>query len=138
MQQLFHGITTLTKLVGSITEPAAALLYDTQFHTHVDDLAHLRNAFAKNNIEFGGTEWRSHLVLYDLYLHPVAHRFFAILDLRHAPDIEPDRGIEFKGITTGGRLGISKHDTDLFPELVDEDTDGIGLADRSRELSERL
>ena len=96
------------------------------------------NSFPENDVEFRCPERRSDLVLHHFYFYPVAHRFFAILDLRHAPDIQPDRSIEFQRVASRRRLRIAEHDADLFPQLVDKNTNGIGLADRSGKLSQSL
>ncbi len=68
----------------------------------------------------------------------MALNIVAILNGGTATYVQTNAGIELKGITARGGLWVSKHDTYLLAQLVDEDTSGVRLADRCRQFSKGL
>ena len=61
-----------------------------------------------------------------------------ILQALHAADIDADRRIILQGTAAGGDLWVAVDHADLFTQLVDEDADGVGLADDAGQLAHGL
>ena len=83
-------------------------------------------------------EGRGHLVLDDLDLDPVADDLVALLDGRHPPDVDPQRGVELEGPAAGRRLRVAQEEADLLPDLVDEDEAGFGPGHDGGQLAQGL
>ena len=107
-------------------------------YAQINNLANLADTLTKGNLKLSLAERRSNLVLHHLHTYQIAKNIFTILDGRSLADIQTYRSIEFQGITTGSRLRVAKHDTNLITQLVDEDTSGVCLADGRGELAESL
>src|SRR5690606_37801104 len=137
-QELLNCISSLAEFIVVIAEPATALLDYAELYTHVNDLAGLGDTFTEDDIEFRRPEWRGYLVFDDFHLYTVAYGFIAILDLRAAAYVKPYGRIELKCITAGSCFGIAEHDADLFPQLVDEDANGICLRNGGGEFTQCL
>ena len=137
-QQLLHGVASLADLAVAVREPRAGFLDHAVVDAQVDDLADLRDALAEHDVEFRTFERGCHLVLHDLHLRACSQLFLAVLDDRHAADVDAHAGVEFQGIAARRGLGITVDDTDLVAQLVDEDADRLGLRDARRQLAQCL
>ena len=137
-QQFLDGVASLSDLAVAVGEPRSGLLDDSVVDAEVDDLADLGDALAEHDVEFGALERGCHLVLDDLDLRAGAELLLAVLDDRHASDVDADRGVEFQGVTARCGLGVSVYDSDLVAQLVDEDADGLGLGDARCEFAQGL
>src|SRR5262249_8088977 len=104
----------------------------------LDDLAFAGNTLAVHDLEFGFTEGRRDLVLHHLDPGHVARDFLAILDGANAPDVQADRGVELQRVTAGRGFRATKHHANFHTNLVDENDDGVGTLDVTRELAQRL
>ena len=104
----------------------------------VDEAALARDADAVEDVELGLLERRRHLVLDDLDARAVADRLGAVLERLDAADVEADRGVELERLAARGGLGAAEEDADLLAQLVDEDHRGVGLAESTGELAQRL
>ena len=107
-------------------------------HSEIQDVSGSGNAPAEHNVKLRFLKRRRHLVLHDFDAGAVTDHFSARLQGLRPADIEAHRSVKFQRAAAGRRLRISKHDPDLFPELIDEDHDAPGLAHGSRQLAERL
>src|SRR5207247_8920264 len=101
-------------------EPHAPVLDHPALHTDFDQLAALQHPLAIHDIEIHHLERRRHLVLDHLDPGLVADHLVAVLDRADAPDVEPDRGIEFERLAAGRGFRVAEHDADLHADLVDE------------------
>ncbi len=107
-------------------------------HAHVDQAALAADALAVEDVELGLLEGRRDLVLDDLDAGTVADRVRAVLEGLDTADVEAHGGVELQRAATGGGLRRAEHHTDLLAELVDEDRGGLGLVERTGDLTERL
>src|SRR5947209_17599495 len=112
--------TSLPNALAVIGEPGARLLDDTGLNPQIDQFAALRYPLAVHDIEIDDLERRRHLVLYDLDARLVADDLVALLDRADAPDIETDRGIEFKCVAARRGLRIAEHHADRLAGLIGE------------------
>ena len=106
--------------------------------SEIEQVAFPREAVTVEQIDLHFLERRSHFVLYDFDLRPVADDLVAIFDSGAAPHFHANRGVELQSVAAGGRLGIAEHDADLLAQLVDEDEAGVGARDLAGELSQSL
>ena len=83
LKQRLGCIATLCKFRAIIAVPRARLLYYVVFNTKVYNLANLRYALAKHNLELGLAEWRSHLVLDYLDTNLITYNLVAVLNARN-------------------------------------------------------
>src|SRR5439155_2504947 len=114
------------------------LPHDALLHAHVDKAAYAADPDSVKNIEFCAAEWGCALVLQDLDAGPIADRVGAVLERLDPAHVQPDRGVEVERLAAAGRLRTSEHHTDLFPQLVDEDRGGLGLAQCAGDLAQGL
>src|SRR4029450_2726649 len=131
-------LASLAELVAVVGEPGPRLLDQADVHADIQQAPLLGDPLAVDDVELGGAERRGQLVLDHLGPGPVADHLGTVLQRLDAPHIQPDRGVELERPPAGGGLRRSKEDTDLLPELVDEDGGGLGLGDRAGELAEGL
>ena len=61
-----------------------------------------------------------------------------LLECLHAAHVQTHGRIELERTSTGGRLRITKHHTNLLTQLVNEDHDTVRLADDRSELTQCL
>src|SRR6185503_6873308 len=92
----------------------------------------------EHDVELGHPEGRGDLVLDDLDLVPPTSDIGALLDALGAADLQPDGGVELQRPSAGGGLRIAVHDTDLHPQLIDEDNDTARAVDGAGQLAEGL
>src|SRR5439155_21818702 len=88
-----------------------------------------RDAFAELDVELRLAEGGGDLVLDDLHAHAVADRLGAVLERLDAPDVESLGGVELQRAPAGLSLGRSKHDANLFPDLVGDDAERLRAAE---------
>src|SRR5688500_10161463 len=98
----------------------------------------MTDTFVEHHVEFRLPERGRDLVLDDLDPNVVADDRLAFLDRADAADVQPQRGVEFERLATGGRFGVPKHDPDLLAQLINEHHRTIGAIDGAGELPERL
>ena len=96
------------------------------------------DAFAKQDVEFSGLEWRCDLVFDHLDLGFVADGFFALFDGAGAADVQAHRSVELQRVAAGGGLGRAEHHADLHADLVDEDHHAVGFLDVRGEFAQGL
>ena len=61
-----------------------------------------------------------------------------VLQALDAADVDADRGIILQCAAAGSDFGVAVDDAHLLTQLVDEDADGVGLADDAGELAHGL
>ena len=98
LDELFHGIASLTEAAFAIAEPRAALLDDAEFHAEVDHFAGMGDAFAEGDFKLSLAEGGSDFVLHHFYAHLVADGVFHDA----ANQLESEEPVE----KTGGFLGV--------------------------------
>ena len=138
LQEFAHVFPPLADPHTVVGEPGAGLFDEARLNPQIDDLPELGNALAIHDVELNLAERRGDLVLHHLDLDIVADHLVAKLDLARAPNVEPNRRIEFQGIAARGGFGAAIHDADLHANLVDEDDDALGLGNRAGELAKGL
>ena len=116
-------------------EPGARLFDHVALGAEIDQVAFVADPFAVEDVELDLAERRRHLVLDHLHARPVPDHLLAVLERAHAPDVEPAAGVEFQRVAARGRLGVTEHDPDLHPDLVDEDHQGVRLGDGAGQLA---
>ena len=137
--KIAHGISlTLTNLCAVIGKPSTGLIDQLQLHTQIDELAVLGNAIVKEDLEVSLLKWRSYLILHHLNLGLITNDGVLILDWGGLADIKTYRSVILQGITTSGSLRITKHDTNLHTQLVNEDHHAVSLLNGTSELTQSL
>ena len=68
----------------------------------------------------------------------VADAFRPLFEGFSFADVDADGGVEFERPPAGGDFRAAVGDADFFPDLVDEDGDGFGTADKAGELAHDL
>ena len=117
--------------VGLLILWVLAPVVDMMIATFSENVTRLGDTFVVHDVKFRSSEWRRDFVLYHSHPGPVANNLrteFYRLDPTY---IHPHGRVEFERHSTSCRLGISKHDADLLPQLVGEDYSSVGLLDRS-------
>ena len=139
LNQILSGVFfTLTQLVTLVGVPGTRLLDDVVLDTEVDEASLARDSGAVQNVKLCLLERRRHLVLDDLDSSPVTDGVGPLLQSLNPSNIEAHGRIELQSLTTGGGFGASEEDTDLFPQLVDEDHCGPGLVETTGQLPKGL
>src|SRR6266508_2481261 len=137
-EELAGVFLALTQLVAFVGVPGAGLAEDALLDAHVDEGAFAGDAVAVEDVELRLFEGRGDLVLDDLDPGAVADRLAAVLEGFDAADVEAHGGVELQRLATGGGLRTAEHDPDLFPQLVDEDGGGAGVAEGASDFAEGL
>src|SRR5690606_17810526 len=138
-QHGFDSISPLPQLASLIREPGSRLFDDVKFHSNINDFTYLRYPFSVHDIELHHLKRRCNLVFHHFHLSTVTQNIIgALFDLPDSSDIQSDRGVKLQGITPGSRFRVTKHDADLLPKLVDENTCTACLVDGSCQFSECL
>ena len=104
----------------------------------VDQAALAGDARPEEDVELRLLERRRHLVLDDLDPRAVAHGIRTVLECLDAADVEAHGGVELERLASRGGLRAAEEHPDLLSQLVDEDYRGLGLAEATGELAERL
>src|SRR5690606_10963571 len=91
-----------------------------------------------HNVELGLLERRCHLVLDYLDSGAVTNGIGSLFEGLNAANIEAHRSVELERLTTGGGLRTAEEYTDLFTQLVNEDSRGLGLVQHTGQLAEGL
>src|SRR3989338_5055878 len=113
-------------------------LDETEFFTERERLALTGDSFSIEHVEFRLAERGCHLVFHDFDAVSAADRFFTLLYLCNAADIDAHRCVEFKCLATRRRFGIAKHDAYLHADLIDENDDRLCFRDDSGQFAECL
>src|SRR3990167_768294 len=113
-------------------------LDETEFFTERERLALTGDSFSIEHVEFRLAERGCHLVFHDFDAVSAADRFFTLLYLCNAADIDTHGRVEFKCFATGRRFGIAKHDAYLHTDLIDENDDRFCLGDDGGQFAECL
>ncbi len=111
---------------------------DFEFCGEVEHISGSGDAFIEHDIELRGAEGRRNFVFNNLDTGAIADDFITHFDRLDAAHIEPNGGVELKGIPSGGGLGVAEHHTDFLAKLVGEDDSGLGLVDGAGKLAKRL
>src|SRR5258708_2072302 len=119
-KELSSVFTGLADALAPKTKPGSALFENALYCSPVEKIAFPRDAFAIHQIDFGFTEGRCKLVLYDLDLSAVAPDFIPVLDGGSTAYLHPHARIKLEGAASGSGFGIPEHDPDLFPDLADK------------------
>mmetsp|Transcript_23399 Transcript_23399/g.40935 ORF Transcript_23399/g.40935 Transcript_23399/m.40935 type:complete len:271 (+) Transcript_23399:3463-4275(+) len=138
LQERFGVLATLADPLVTVAEPGAGFFNHAGLDTQIQQLAHLRDAFAIHDVKLNLFEGRRHLVLDHFDARGVAHHFVAILERSDAADIQTDGGIEFERVAPRRCFGRAEHDADFHPDLVDKDNHAIRTADRACQFAHRL
>src|SRR5215469_14350638 len=110
-QEVPGVLLALAELVALVGVPGAGLADDRLLHAQVDQAALPADSNSVQNIEFGGFERRTTLVLNYFYLRAVTHGIRTIFESFDAPDIQPHRRIKFQGLPARGRFwAVMDHD----------------------------
>src|SRR3546814_320812 len=133
-QERLGVLPALAELLALVGVPSARLLHEAEVDTDVEERALAADALAVHDVELGLTERRGALVLHHLDPGAVAHDLGAVLQGLDAADVEADRAVELQRPAARRGLGRPEHHADLLPQLVDEDADGLGLAQVAGEL----
>ena len=128
----------MADVVALVAVPSAFTYDDAVFFGEVQKAANRANSAAKQDVEFGNAEGRSHLVLGHLHLRANAEFFGAALEGLNASDVQAHGGVELQGVTTGGGFGVAVGHANLLTQLVQEDHGATGLADVAGDLAHRL
>src|SRR5690348_17262396 len=137
-QELLGVLPPLPDPLAVVAEPRSGFLHHARLHAEIDQLADLADTLAVYDVELDLAEWRGQLVLHHFYARLVADHLLALLDLADAPDLQPQRGIEFQRVAAGGGLRIAEHHADLHADLVEEDQHALAARDAAGELAQRL
>ena len=138
LQKLAGVFAALADAVAFVAVPRAAFLDQVLRYAQIDEVAFARDAFAVDDVELGFPERRCDLVLDDLYFGAIADYYFAFLDGGDAADVGANGGIEFQRAATRGGFGITKHHSDFFANLVDENQAGIRFRNVAGEFAHGL
>src|SRR5437588_362806 len=90
-----------------------------------DAASTLRRSVSVENIHLNLAERSGDFVLDDLDFGSIADHRFTLFYSGRAPNLDTDGRIKFQCPAPGRRLGITEHNTDLFPKLIDKDETGI-------------
>src|SRR5439155_25544469 len=93
---------------------------------------------AADKSTIGVAEWWRQLALPPLGARAEPDRPRPLLDGLDATHPDAHRRVELQRAPARGGLRVAEHDTDLLPDLVDEDHDGARARDGGRELAEGL
>ena len=139
LQELLGVVAALAQAHLAVVEPCAALLDDTQLDAKVKNFTDLRDALAEHNIKLGLTERGRDLVFHNFGAGAVAdERTGGVLQALDTAHVDPHTGIVLQRASAGGDLGVAVDDADLLAQLVDEDADGVRLADDAGQLAQGL
>src|SRR5437870_11012902 len=124
------------RVLASLAEPLvvereirAGLLDDLPLERGVEHRAFPGDPGAVDDVELSLLERRRALVLDHLHAHAVADRLDPLLQRLDATDVEAHRRVELQRASAWGRLGITKHDTDLLAPLIREQADRLGAVE---------
>ena len=123
-QEVLGVFPALAQLGVAVGVERAGLLDDALLHSDLQDVAHLADSQVEHDVELSHSEGGGDLVLDDAGPHPVADDLGALFDGLYAAQVDAYRAIELEGSSTGSDLGAAVGDSDLLPELVDEDHGG--------------
>ena len=121
-------VTALANVVALVAVPSPLTGHHTGLLGKIEQTADRADAAAKQDVELRNPERRGHLVFGHLDLGPNAVFLGTALQGLDATDVEPHRGIELEGITTGGGFGVAVGDSDFLTQLVQKDHRATGLA----------
>ena len=96
------------------------------------------NSLVVHKVKFAHAEGCGDLILHDPDPGAIARDFGTALDLTDSANVEAHRRVELQRTTSGGRLRIAEHHSDLLAQLVDEHHDAMRSADTAGELAQRL
>ena len=130
----------LPELLAVEGVPSPGLLDDAEVGADVEQRALTADALAVHDVELGLPERRSHLVLHDLDPRAATDDLDAVFDGLDAADVEPHRWRRNFSAPAGRCFRGAEHYPYLFPELVDEEADGVGRrpVEVGGELAQRL
>src|SRR5579875_3136463 len=137
-QEVAGVLLALAELVALVGVPGPGLAHDPMLDAEVDEAALPADPDAVEDVELRAPEGRAQLVLHDLDAGPVADGLGAVLESLDPAHVEPHGRVELERLPARGGLWGAEHHADLFPQLVDEDRGGPGLAQRTGDLAERL
>ena len=116
-----------------------ALLYDAQLDAEVENFADLRDALAEHDVKLGLTERGRDLVLDDFGAGAVADECAGgVLQTLDTAHVDAHAGVVFQCAAAGGDFGVAVDNAHLLAQLVDEDADGVRLADDAGQLAQGL
>src|SRR5690606_9299418 len=116
--RVFHQVdfgifTTLAEQRFAIAEVGTALVQHAIFHTQVNHIACLGDAFVVHDVEFAFGEGRGDLVLFHLDSCAVAHDVGAGLNGLDAANVQTYGSIELQSVTAAGGLWVAEHHANL-------------------------
>lgn len=136
-ENLLGGVASLGDLGAFVADPGAAFFEDVFFESEIQEGTGGGNSLVIHDVEFRFGKRRGDFVFDDFEFGPVADdRTFGTLDRSDAADVATHARIEFERLAAGRGLGVSKHDTDFFADLVCENNDGVGLRDEGGQLAQ--
>ena len=139
LNQVLAGVfLTLTQLVTLVGVPGTGLLDDVVLDTEVDEASLTRDSSAIENVKLRLLERWRHLVLDDLDSGAVTDGVGSLFQSLNPSNIKTHGRVELQSLTAGGGFGASEEDTDLFPELVNEDHRCPGLVETTGQLPKGL
>ena len=115
---------------------------NTTIRTNIEHFSCARDSFIEEHIDLDFTKGRCYLIFHYFYFYTISECFFIIsctgFKLFFFTDFKTLRCIEFECISSCGRFRITKHNTDLHTDLIDEYDSSIWFSDHTRHLSKGL
>src|SRR5210317_1667517 len=128
-QKSLNIFAALAHTLSSVGVPGATLIDDVKSCGHVQNVPFPGDPLAVHNIELSHLEGRSQLVFYRFDPRSATNTLLAVLNGAYPPNVQPYRGIELEGITTGGGFWIAEQNSNFHADLIDENHRGPGFAD---------
>ena len=135
---------SLTNLLTVVWEPWSWLHDNVLISSQIDHFTSLWNSLTKQDFNFHFTEWCCNLVLHNLdtgnvtnWLHIVTVSLGSI-DTTLTTNVQTYWWVELQCTSTRCRFWVTKHDTNLFTQLVDKDCRRTSLQDSTWHLTQSL
>src|SRR6266498_3666057 len=121
LEDFLCRVAALRQLGAFVTQPGTTLLDDLFFQCKIEESASGGNSLVIHDIELGFGERRSNFVFHDFDARPISrYNAVGLFDGADAADIDSHAGVKLQRPAAGSHLRVSKHDSDLFSNLVCE------------------
>src|SRR6266540_4304906 len=138
LEDFLCRVAPLSQLGAFVIQPGTALLDDLFFQCKIEESASGGNSLVIHDIELGFGERRSNFVFHDFDARPISrYNAVGLFDGADAADIDSHAGVKLQRPAAGSRLRVSKHDSDLFPNLVCENAACSRFGNDRREFAQR-
>ena len=121
MKELLCILPSLSDLRIIIGIPSAALGNDPTFRCQIQNISVCGDSLSEYNIKLCLFEGRCNLILYNFDAGMVTYHLSALLQCLCTAYIQTDGSLELQRASTGSRLRITEHNSNLFTQLIDKD-----------------